>query len=123
MKIAFRMPPLFVVLVWLIAYRLGGYDIFLVKQMAAKRVLVAQGGYVPKVLLRKNGELLATFKTGAGHSGKTGRASLSRSTDGGYTWSKPVTIFDMPDADDSTDAVGELLDGELIFAAVSHTRR
>jgi photosystem II stability/assembly factor-like uncharacterized protein len=120
-KIAFRVVPVFAVMVWLIASQLSGHDIFLVKQLPAKQVIVAQGGYVPKVLLRKNGELLATFKTGAGHSGKTGRASLARSRDGGRTWSKPVTIFDMPNTDDSTDALGELPDGELVFAAVSYT--
>lgn len=110
-----------VLLSGIVSIQLNSQGISSRKDIHASRVVVAQGGYFPKLLLRKNGELLATFKTGAPHSGKTGRASLSRSVDGGYTWSRPVTIFDIPDADDSTDALGELSDGTLLFAAVSYT--
>jgi len=94
---------------------------YLLTPLSSERVAVAQGGYFPKLLQRRNGELLATFKTNAPHIGKTGRASMSRSTDGGRTWSTPVTVFDIPEADDSTDALVELPDGTLIFAAVSYT--
>ena len=89
--------------------------------LPAERVVVARSGYFPKMVIRQNGELLCTFKTGSPHASKTGRASLARSTDGGRTWSKPVTVLDFPNADDSLDAVGELPDGTLIFAAVSYT--
>jgi hypothetical protein len=105
----------------LVYISMAGQDAYVMNSVPAERVIVAPGGYFPKMLLRKNGELLCTFKTGSPHAGKTGRASLARSQDGGRTWSKPVTVLDFPDADDSLDAVGELPDGTLIFSAVSYT--
>src|SRR2546430_15838710 len=65
--------------------------------------------------------LLAFFKTGAAHIGKSGRASMSRSVDGGETWSQPETVFDRPDADDAVIATGVLSDGAILAAAVSYT--
>ncbi len=96
-------------------------EVYLLEPLSAERVIVAKGGYFPRLLQRRNGELIATFKTNAPHIGKGGRASMSRSKDGGRTWSSPVTVFDKPDADDSTDSLGELPDGTLLFAAVSYT--
>jgi hypothetical protein len=113
---------------WLVAaalplayFTLRGENKSVPQALPAERVVVARGGYFPKMLIRENGELLCTFKTGAPHAGKTGRASLARSTDGGRTWSAAVTVLDFPDADDSLDAVGQLPDGTLIFAAVSYS--
>ena len=68
-----------------------------------------------------NGDLVAFFKTGAAHIGKSGRASMSRSTDGGKTWSAPATLFDIPNADDGVDANGLTRSGHLLAAAVSYT--
>jgi hypothetical protein len=85
----------------------------------AERLTVAQGGYFPRMLLLKDGEILLTCKTGAPHVGKASRASMARSRDGGRTWSTPITVFDIPDALDSTDALGALRDGTLLFAAFS----
>jgi hypothetical protein len=100
---------------------LRGEDIPALQPVPAERVVIARSGYFPKMVIRADGELLCTFKTGSPHAGKTGRASLARSSDGGRSWSQPVTVLDFPDADDSLDAVGELPDGTLIFAAVSYT--
>ncbi|MCI0621473.1 MAG: glycoside hydrolase [Acidobacteria bacterium] len=91
------------------------------RAVPAERLVVAQGGYFPRTLMLKNGEILATFKTGAPHVGKAGRASMSRSLDGGKNWSPPQTVFDLPEADDSTDLLGQLKDGTVLFAAVSYT--
>src|SRR2546430_17325304 len=51
--------------------------------------------------------LLAFFKTGAAHIGKSGRASMSRSVDGGETWSQTETVFDRPDARSEERRVGK----------------
>ena len=96
-------------------------EAFVLTPLTAERVIVARGGYFPKMVIRPDGELICTFKNGSPHAGKSGRASLARSKDGGRTWSPPVTVLDFPDADDSLDAVGELADGTLIFGAVSYT--
>lgn len=96
---------------------------FAIREIPSQRVTVADGAYFPRVLLLDNGDLLASFKTGAGHVGKAGRSALSRSRDGGVTWSEPVTTFDLPDADDSLDACVQLRDGTVVFAAVSYRWR
>jgi len=95
------------------AFQLGGLD--------SQRVVVHQGGYFPRLAMLPSGELLAFFKTGAAHIGKGGRASMSRSADGGKTWSEPATVFDRPDADDGIVASGVARDGSVMVAAVSYT--
>ncbi|MBM3803983.1 MAG: exo-alpha-sialidase [Acidimicrobiia bacterium] len=90
-------------------------------ELKAERYLVAQGSYFPRIVALRSGDLLATFKYGAAHVGKSGKAGLARSQDGGRTWSTPETIFDIPDADDGVDASGELPDGSVALAAVSYT--
>jgi len=56
----------------------------------------------------------AVLRMGAGHLGLAGRLDVVRSTDGGLTWSDPVTIADS-DADDRNPAFG-YHDGALVCA-------
>jgi len=108
---------------WLLAHvgDVIAQEAFEMKALPSERAVVAQGGYIPKMVVLKNGEILATFKTGGSHVHKASRASMSRSKDNGNTWSQPEIIFDIPDAEDSTDFMGQLADGTVLFAAVSHT--
>ena len=99
----------------------AGQEAYQLGELQAKRVTVAQGAYFPRLVQARNGDLLAFFKTGAAHIGKSGRASMSRSVDGGETWSQPETVFDRPDADDAVIATGVLSDGTILAAAVSYT--
>ena len=96
-------------------------EAYVLHELRAERFEVAHGGYFPRLVALRNGDLLATFKYGAAHVGKGGRAGLARSTDGGRTWSPPETVFDIPEADDGVDASGELSDGTLLLGAVSYT--
>jgi Neuraminidase (sialidase) len=98
-----------------------GQEAFLLETLPAERVLVYQGGYFPRLAKLPSGELLAFIKTGAAHIGKGGRASMCRSSDGGRTWSAPVTVFDRPASDDGIVASGVTRDGSVMVAAVSYT--
>ena len=91
------------------------------QELDANRFVVAVGGYFPRLEVLKNGDLLAAVKSGAAHVGKSGRADTVRSRDGGMTWSKPVTVFDLPGRDDAIDLLGSLSDGTVIAATVSYT--
>jgi len=97
-----------------------GNSIYVLKPMPATTVTIAQRGYFPRLDVLSNGDLLSVFKMGAGHVGKHGYAGLSRSSDGGQTWTEPVKIFDRPEADDGVDAHGVLRDGTILYGAVSY---
>ena len=94
--------------------------IYALKPMTATKVTIARQGYFPRLDVLPNDELLSVFKMGAGHVGKHGYAGLSRSSDGGMTWTEPVKIFDLPNADDGVDAHGVLRDGTILYGAVSY---
>ena len=99
----------------------GSQEALLVRELASERVVVARGAYFPRLVATRDGSLLASFKDGAAHVGKGGRASIARSRDGGRSWSDPKVVFDLPDADDGIDASGVLSDGTILFGAVSYT--
>ena len=96
-------------------------EAFVMHALEASRFVVATGGYFPRMEVLKNGDLLVAVKSGAAHVGKSGRADVVRSRDGGMTWSNPVTVFDLPGRDDAIDLLGRLSDGTVIAAAVSYT--
>lgn len=106
---------------YLITLAAFGQEAFQIGSLEAERGIVYQGGYFPRLAKLPSGELLSFFKTGAAHIGKSGKASMSRSTDGGKTWSAPVTVFDRPNADDGIVASGVARDGSILVAAVSYT--
>ncbi len=99
----------------------SGQEAFVLHELEASRGVVASGGYFPRMELLKNGDLLVAVKSGAAHVGKSGKADIVRSHDGGRTWSEPVTVFDLPGRDDAIDLLGRLSDGTIIAAAVSYT--
>ena len=107
--------------VWCLTAGVSAQEAFVMDELQAERVVVAPGGYFPRMEILKNGDLLVSVKAGAAHVGKTGRVDLVRSTDGGRTWGKPVTVFDLPGRDDAIDAMGRLSDGTLIAGIVSYS--
>ena len=112
---------LFVFTVYLLAQSVFAQEAFVMDELEAERVIVAPGGYFPRLEILKNGHLLASVKAGAAHVGKSGRADVVRSRDGGRTWGEQVTVFDLPGHDDAIDAMGCLSDGTLIAGVVSYT--
>ncbi|MEO7651397.1 MAG: sialidase family protein, partial [Bryobacteraceae bacterium] len=102
-------------------FPLAAQEAFQLNELNAKRITIAKGAYFPRLVQAGNGDLLAFFKTGAAHIGKSGRASMARSVDGGETWSAPQVVFDRPNADDGIIATGVLPGGVILAAAVSYT--
>ena len=98
-----------------------GQEAYLLRELKAERHVVVNGGYFPRVVALKGGDLLATYKYDAPHVGKGGKAGISRSRDGGVTWSKTQLLFDIPDADDGADASGAFADDTVMFGMVSYT--
>lgn len=96
-------------------------EAFQLRELTAERHTIVQGGYFPRVVVLVNGDLLATYKYGAPHIGKGGKAGVSRSSDGGVTWSKTELLFDTPEADDGADASAAFADGTVMFGFVSYT--
>ena len=105
----------------LFALHCSAQEAKLVTELTAERYTVMQGGYFPRLVLLANSDLLVTFKYGAPHIGKSGKTGISRSSDGGKTWSPPQLLFDIPNADDGFDASGVLSDGTVFLAAVSYS--
>ena len=86
-----------------------------------------RGGYqaFPGLCRLKNGHLLAVFYAGWEHVSRPGgqlqsggAVAISRSTDGGVTWSPAKTVLDTP-LDDRDPAVWQCDDGTLRVSAVS----
>jgi hypothetical protein len=104
----------FILAIYLLAQCVFAQEAFVMDELEAERVIVAPGGYFPRLEILKNGHLLASVKAGTAHLGKSGRADVVRSRDGGKTWGEQVTVFDLPGRDDAIDALGSLSDGTLI---------
>ncbi len=66
----------------------------------------------PDLIRAANGDLLVTFCSTDEHLGPNGRATLLRSSDDGYTWSQPQTIYDSP-LDDRDIGLTRARDGTL----------
>jgi photosystem II stability/assembly factor-like uncharacterized protein len=82
----------------------------------AERIIAAKNaGYFPVMIKLKDGALVAVIRAGATHLGRGGRLDILRSTDGGRTWSKPITAIDSP-WDDRNPALGQMSDGTLVLA-------
>ena len=61
----------------------------------SQRTTVIEGqGYFPVIAAAPSGNLLVVLRGGAPHMGLGGRLDAVRSTDGGRTWTSPVTIAD-----------------------------
>ncbi|MGC9317202.1 MAG: sialidase family protein [Armatimonadota bacterium] len=74
----------------------------------------------PDLILLQSGELLAHFREGPGHVGR-GVIRQMRSTDGGETWSDPVTIFADPEWDSRSHCTGiELESGTILLGFYRH---
>ena len=79
-------------------------------------VTVVEGaGFFPVVVTLEGNELLAVLRGGAAHVGIKGRLEAVRSSDGGRTWSEPVTVADSW-RDDRNPAVGVASDGTVVCA-------
>ena len=73
----------------------------------------------PGAALLKNGDLAVVYREGTVHGEeRTGKISLSRSTDGGRRWQPRVTVLDRPDVDDRDPSIFQMSDGTiLLFSA------
>ncbi len=81
---------------------------------ATEQTVVSGQGYFPVIAANESGEILVVLRGGAGHLGLGGRLDAVRSTDGGLTWTEPVTIADSI-RDDRNPAMGFNADGIAIL--------
>jgi len=58
----------------------------------SEHTVVAGLGYFPVIAASDTDNLLVILRGGAGHLGLGGRLDAVRSSDGGATWTEPVTI-------------------------------
>jgi hypothetical protein len=87
-------------------------------------VYEAPGEYCawPDVARAGNGDLIVLFCRSEEHLGPDGTILLSRSTDNGTTWERPVTVFDTP-IDDRESGMTVFADGRILghFRSTLHT--
>jgi len=82
---------------------------------SSTHTVVSGRGYFPVIAHLGGQELLVVLRGGAGHMGLGGRLDAVRSTDGGETWSAPVTVADS-ERDDRNPALGIARDGTIVIA-------
>ncbi len=74
-------------------------------------------GWFPTVCRLHSGALLCGFREGAAHVfSPDGRSVVSRSEDGGRTWSEAVVVYDPPDYTSGVCGLGQTSDGRLWMA-------
>ena len=73
---------------------------------------LARHSAFPSVAVVNDSDLVVVFREGSGHVSSDGRIAMSRSTDGGRSFSEPATIVDTP-LDDRDPALTRLRDGRL----------
>jgi len=76
----------------------------------------------PDVARTANGDIIVLFCKSEEHLGPDGSILLSRSSDNGSTWERPVTVFDTP-IDERESGMTVLADGRILghFWSTSHT--
>jgi len=82
-------------------------------------VVIYEGAYPgwPWIAAGADGALYCAFREGTVHMySPTGKAMLSKSVDGGKTWSKAEVIVDAPEIDDRNVAIVELPNRELLVS-------
>ena len=89
-----------------------------------RHLMVRDGGFFPAVVQLHSCELVAVVRGGGAHGAappgqREAHLDLIRSSDGGESWTDPVTIIDSED-DDRDPTLGQLADGTLVLA---YTRR
>ena len=89
------------------------------RTLEAERVIVMEnGGFWPTIALLQNGELAVIARTGAPHGVTRGgsQLALTRSGDGGRTWSEPVGVAaSRPNQDLRDGWLSQLKDGTLVL--------
>ena len=89
------------------------------RTIEAERVIVMEnGGFWPTIALLQNGELVVIARTGAPHGVTRGgsRLALTRSSDGGRTWSEPIAVASSRPTQDLRDGwLSQLKDGTLVL--------
>lgn len=68
----------------------------------------------PNITQANNGDIFVTFCRAEEHHSPTGEMMLTKSTDKGKNWSKPIVIFNTP-LDDRHASIMKLLDGRLLL--------
>jgi len=78
----------------------------------------------PSIARTSGGDLVVLFTSTEEHLGPDGAILLSRSTDNGMTWLRPVVVLDSP-IDDRESGMTTLRDGRIAahFWSTFHTRR
>ena len=77
--------------------------------------IVKEAGYFPVLTAVSDRELIAVFRSGAGHLGIEGRLDVARSEDAGDSWSAPMVVADSA-RDDRNPALGIAEGGVIVLA-------
>lgn len=73
-----------------------------------------RSAWFPTIERLASGELIVVYDDATSHTGPCGAIALTRSGDGGRTWSEPTVIVDT-ELDDRDPSIVELCDGTLVL--------